>query len=406
MLNLQVSIAQDILKSFNLDGFNRFKGKTTYHFKSKLGDLNERSLIVNRVKGDVIIQGTAGDDIIIIETMNIKSLSKKKAEKLFEQSKSKVSRNLNSDLFKIEGILMKSPRVNFNYAIELPSHFNLELHTSGGNIGCDQIVGAIQCQTSGGDIELVNLSGRVDGKTSGGDILIKDSEGSFTVTTSGGEIEIARVDGLLIVKTFGGDIDANHITGQLTVTTSGGDIELSYIEGEKTVAKTFGGDIDVDNIKGYLDVITSGGDIEIYSLNGALYAATSGGDIELNHIDGNINASTQGGSVYGKYISGSINATSSGGDLNIIKTGANNDQDHSISLKALSGDIELVLPINFSSTIDAMVTGTHSSRAIESEFPITITLGENHVKGSAVIGDGNHPVTLKSAYGSIIIERD
>ena len=406
LFTIQAGLSQELLESFDLDGLNRFKGKTSYQFELESDDLGERSLTINHVKGDIVVKGTVGSEIIIVETIIIKSLSRSKAQKLFENKKAKISRNPNSDHFLIEGVAMKSSKVNFDYTIELPSHFNLELHTSGGDIKCKNIVGAIQSQTSGGDIEFIGLYGKIVGKTSGGDITIEDSQGSLSVTTSGGDIEILRSEGIISSKTSGGDIEVENVNGKLTVYTSGGDIELSHIKGNRTEATTSGGDIEAEYLTGDLMAKTSGGSIEVYQLEGKLDATTSGGDIELKNIEGKINASTNGGSVSGEYISGSIRASSSGGDIDVLIIGHKNDQEHNISLDAKSGDIKLVLPANFPSSIDARVTGERSSRAIESEFPITIILDDNQVTGSGTIGNGNHIVILRAQNGRITIERN
>jgi hypothetical protein len=64
------------------------------------------------------------------------------------------------------------------------------------------------------------------------------------------------------------------------------------------------------------------------------------------------------------------------------------------------------LPGSFPASIDAAVTGKNSSRAIASEFPISITVGDNEVTGSGTSGSGTYRVILKSNFGRIIIERD
>lgn len=403
---LQPALSQDILESFDLDGSNRFTGKTTYRFELESQDISTRSLLVNKVKGDISVQGIVGREIIIIEKMKIKSLSQRKAEKLFEKHKSKVSRPSYTDQFIIVGSDSKPSKINYSYKIEVPNHFNLVLYTSGGDVRCSNIIGEIKGQTSGGDLEFANLSGRLEGKTSGGEIILENSQGSLNVTTSGGDVEIRNSEGVIVGRTSGGDIEVEDVTGRLTVSTSGGDIELSHIRGEEIEAKTSGGDIEAENITGDLNVKTSGGEIEIYHLDGNLNGSTYGGDIELSNIVGNVEVSTTGGSVHGKYVSGSIHAKSAGGDINVIKIWDENGQDHTITLDAKSGDIELVLPYDFPSTIDARVIGEKSSRAIESEFPITVRLDEYVVTGTGTIGAGTHSIILRANHGRIVIERD
>ena len=403
---LQTIFAQKMLESFDLDGMNRFKGETTYRFEMKSGDLQERSLMIKGVKGDISLNGSAGSEIVIVETITIKSLSRKKAENIFDEKKAKVYRAPGTDNISVTGVLMKSSKVQFDYDIEIPRRFNVDLITSGGDIYCRQVEGTIIGKTSGGSIEFSWLTGKIEGKTSGGDITIEESQGSITGTTSGGDIDIAASEGIISVRTSGGDIDAADVNGKLTVKTSGGDIEISHINGNKAEATTSGGDIEAEYISADLKVRTSGGSIEVFQLDGNLDAFTSGGDIELEHIDGDISASTSGGSVEGDFLTGAITAVSNGGDIRVSKSWRGNNNSHTINLEAKSGDIELELPANFPASIDAAVTGGHSSRAIESDFPISIVIGDNQVSGTGINGSGEYQVLLRCSNGRITIERD
>ena len=104
---------------------------------------------------------------------------------------------------------------------------------------------------------------------------------NVNINTSGGDIDVDDINGKLNLITSGGDIKLNNLKGELIIETSGGDIELINISG-KLIAKTSGGDIECKNISGDIDLNTSGGDMEIYAKEGRINAATSGGDIKIS----------------------------------------------------------------------------------------------------------------------------
>lgn len=151
------------------------------------------------------------------------------------------------------------------YEIKVPSEFNLNLHTAGG------------------DIRLGNVSGYHDLQTSGGDFWIKNTNGVLKIHTSGGDVNLDNTAGTLDVSTSGGDIMAIGFEGKLNAETSGGDIKLKGSNSE-IYAHTSGGDINVDYAgtnKG-IDLSTSGGDITILlpaDFDASADLSTSGGDV-------------------------------------------------------------------------------------------------------------------------------
>src|SRR5713101_209142 len=62
-------------------------------------------------------------------------------------------------------------RENVRFEIKIPSQFDVELETSGGDIELtESLTGNFKGQTSGGDIRIADVMGRVEVKTSGGDV--------------------------------------------------------------------------------------------------------------------------------------------------------------------------------------------------------------------------------------------
>ena len=123
---------------------------------------------------------------------------------------------------------------HLRFEITVPSQYNADLHTSGGDIEIrNGLNGTVKGSTSGGDVTLGNLTGGVvDMSTSGGNMRAGDVQGDVTLRTSGGNIDLGNVKGEANVKTSGGNITAKSVGKSLHASTSGGDIEIGDVGGE------------------------------------------------------------------------------------------------------------------------------------------------------------------------------
>jgi len=174
--------------------------------------------------------------------------------------------------------------VDATFVITVPSQYNLNLSTSGGDIKIGDLQGQVRARTSGGDFDLGNIKGPVDARTSGGDMSIASVRGRLDLNTSGGDIKIGEADGPATAKTSGGSIEVRRVGGDLYAHTSGGSISI-------------------DEASGAIDASTSGGSIRArfaQQPKGDSRLATSGGGITVS-IAGNVavdvDAHTSGGNV-------------------------------------------------------------------------------------------------------------
>jgi DUF4097 and DUF4098 domain-containing protein YvlB len=243
---------------------------------------------------------------------------------------------------------------NVQFDISVPSQFNLDLSTSGG------------------DLEVKStLNGKIDGSTSGGSIKLGNvTGGPVEVSTSGGDISTGRIDGDGTLKTSGGDINVGSVNGSLNVNTSGGTIQVETVA--KTLdARTAGGDIIIGDVGGEARVSTSGGDIDVGKVSGKASLSTAGGDIELKGASGKVTARTAGGDLRLQNITGSIDGKTAGGEIEaeLIPSGKSGSK-----LSTAGGDVRLFISENSKATIEATIRldgwGSHKSRYIvKSEFP-------------------------------------
>jgi len=181
--------------------------------------------------------------------------------------------------------------------VNVPSEFNLDLATSGGDVDIeDAITGRVTAATSGGDVKIEDVSGTVDLRTSGGDISARNVKGEASLRTAGGDIEVGDVDGRLDAQTAGGDIEIGRVSKDLDARTAGGDIVAQDVGGDVS-ASTAGGDVQIGRAEGRATLKTAGGDIELKAAKGDITAKTAGGDLDLAGIVGSIDGATAGGDV-------------------------------------------------------------------------------------------------------------
>ena len=223
------------------------------------------------------------------------------------------------------------------FDVTIPSSFNVEFGTSGGDIRID------------GD-----LSGYVSGRTSGGDIEVGDIGGDADLKTSGGDITTGFLQGRAEIKTSGGDIQIAQAAESLDVGTSGGDLELGDIGGALS-ARTSGGSIEVRNVGADAEMTTAGGDIKARIVSGSAKMKTAGGDLELESAFGHIEAVTAGGSIRLDEVTGSVEARTAGGDIEVTLIP---DGEGQSSLKSAGGDLILNLPASARVTIEALIRET------------------------------------------------
>lgn len=174
--------------------------------------------------------------------------------------------------------------------MNVPYRQNLDLRTSGGDIGIDRLQGEFTARTSGGDIEAGSVDGPVNVRTSGGSIRLESSSGDVDAETSGGAIRLNQVAGEVFAKTSGGRIRIGDAGASVEARTSGGSIDIASAGGA-VQARTSGGSVEVGfagQPDGYSELRTSGGSVTAYlrdDLQANLSASTSGGRVTSDFPD-------------------------------------------------------------------------------------------------------------------------
>lgn len=161
-----------------------------------------------------------------------------------------------------------SPKVTFR--VTLPKKYNLEVHTSGGSIDIEDLIGNVDAHTSGGSIEVGSIAGNVKLKTSGGSITTEAIHGELDAHTSGGSIRVTMAQQLTQdaeLTTSGGSITAylvDDIKIDIDASTSGGRVRSDFEVDGRVKKQSVRGEINGGGPR--LELHTSGGSISIKSL--------------------------------------------------------------------------------------------------------------------------------------------
>jgi hypothetical protein len=247
--------------------------------------------------GDIRVEPGAGDTVKVVARQKIRANTDAEADDLLKDLTLTIEQQGN-DVVAIAKYPDKpfgwlrgsSPPVQVDFIVTVPSHFNTDLHTSGGDITVGNLTGKMLARTSGGDVKYGQIDGTVDANTSGGDVQLASCSGATKLRTSGGDVTAERIVGPADLGTSGGDIVAKHVENTLQAHTSGGDIEAGIagaLKGDCSLG-TSGGDVTVTidkSVACQLDASTSGGGVQAAGLTITL----EGGGIGKSRLVGKVN---------------------------------------------------------------------------------------------------------------------
>jgi hypothetical protein len=220
--------------------------------------------------GDIqIVSGGSGVAVEIVR--NAHTSSQAKANELFKQYDIHLSQSGSNVEVKANWLhewkfFSFGDPIDVQYNVRVPSHYNVDLKTSGGDISVSSVTGSVDAHTSGGNVKLAMINGAANVHTSGGDIDVIGTNGTANVRTSGGSITIRHAGGEVKAHTSGGSIRVEEALGAIDASTSGGSINANFTvqpRGDSRLS-TSGGNVTVSlpaNVAVDLDAHTSGGDV-------------------------------------------------------------------------------------------------------------------------------------------------
>jgi DUF4097 and DUF4098 domain-containing protein YvlB len=258
------------------------------------------NLVMKVDRGSIQITTSDSDKVEVTVLRELKNTSPSKAKEVFAQHKIEMTSSDNEVKIDAENPQQSrswgsSPfnHLHVEYTVAIPSKFNLDLKTAGGNIVVADLEGKVDLHTSGGDLKLAAIKGPVKAHTSGGNITLSKTQGDANLHTSGGDLRLGDIEGDLVAETSGGNITLDKIKGSVKAGTSGGDVRVKEAYGPIN-ARTSGGNVSAqlnEQPKAACSLKTSGGNVDVKladQLALDLNAHTSGGSIHSD-FPGNLN---------------------------------------------------------------------------------------------------------------------
>lgn len=373
---ISITVAQDQKKSFTVN-----KGDLL-DISTRMGNITIDTWDKNEVK--IIVKNVIDSEIDLLTMV---------------QSGNKVEVKFKGD---------DSNRIEFE--ISIPSKFNLELSTGGGNITLNNdLDGEIDASTAGGNISVKNIIGKTDISTAGGNITVGNINNEADISTAGGNIKVGDINSDADISTAGGDMKIGNINGEADVSTAGGNIKIGFIKGGADVSSA-GGNIFVENIGGNADISTGGGNVKVGNVTGSAELNTGGGNISLEAATGEVEVNTGAGNISLENIKGSIEANTGAGNIlaKLIPDGKNVSE-----LNTGVGNITLYVPASAKVTIVAtahvlMWDDESELQNVKSEFTPT-TVNRNRSKKQIEVifelNGGGSKIELNVALGEIEVKK-
>jgi DUF4097 and DUF4098 domain-containing protein YvlB len=178
------------------------------------------------------------------------------------------------------------------------------------------------------------------------------------------------------------------------------------------------GSVQAESIDGNVNVHTGDGAVKAYSLNGTIDLHTSDGSITVDSLKGDIRLRTGDGSIEARNLDGKVEADSGDGHIRIagrfdalnVKTGdgsvntrvqPGSKMASSWTIRTGDGSVDLVLPADFQTNIDASTGDGHISLGI----PVTVegTFSNSQIRGK--MNGGGQPLTIHTGDGSIRLSK-
>jgi hypothetical protein len=269
-------------------------------------------LTVETQGGNVRVETADQSSVKVVATQTIKANSETEANEMLEKLTLTIEQQGSgvSAISKYErkpsGFNWGSwPPVQVSFVITVPTHYNVNLKTSGGDIVVGDLMGKVHARTSGGNVKLGKISADVDAGTSGGDVRLIEGLATVKLSTSGGNVTVDRAIGATDLDTSGGDISIGSVENTVHASTSGGNVTAG-------IAGAFKGDCVLD---------TSGGNVRAKVSKDAAFnldASTSGGGVNADGLTITIDKGGAGRSKLAGKVNGGgplLKLRSSGGDI-------------------------------------------------------------------------------------------
>jgi DUF4097 and DUF4098 domain-containing protein YvlB len=282
-------------------------------------------LAIDLGRGDITVQGRAGNDLVVRAQKKIWGMSEASANQAMQQAQVNVENF--GGLYRIRPLFGAGwrGRASVDLTLEAPSSASVAASTNHGDIHIANVGGSTQAHTGDGDVKVSGVGADVNVNLNRGDARIAGARGNVRITGHGGDVSIADVSGSASVEgPFDGSIHARNVaqgvscalpwsvisTGRLdgTLDTDLGDLSISGANGPTRIVM-HNTDIDMKHVSGHLDIADTHGDINVE------LTAPLRDDVNITNNAGDVNVTLPADAGF------QVQAVSRGGDVQSDFTG-------------------------------------------------------------------------------------
>ena len=322
-----------------------------------------KPLQITNVRGDISVQGWSFDKLRIKVRKKVLTASPMKATQLLSaidyrysalESNLEISTQYGKNLSIEERIKEKAgPKVRLEILVYAPSQLKLQLW------GVD------------------------------GDLNLKNWAGSAEIRARAGLVHVENFKGNLVTLTcVSCSAQFQQVRGSIRSSTGQGKVELSQVQGGKVYVETLGGAIQLSEVKGEQLYTSKQGSIQGRVIQGNVEFHAENSTIAFDEFEGHLSGYLDKGSIYAQ-----------------VKKWKAIEQS---VIETLAADVSLVLPREFSSTLDVWSKQGNT----EIQFPVVLS-SESEAVGPSPTGRilgrvraGGPLLRVFSETGSIKLHRE
>jgi DUF4097 and DUF4098 domain-containing protein YvlB len=236
-------------------------------------------LAVEVPRGDISVQGIAGDQLLVSAQKKAWGMSEGSADRAMQRT------NLKADNFgglyrvRLASGFAGSHRTSADLNVQAPASANVAASTTHGDIHVAGVSGSTQAHSGDGDIEVRNAGADVNVNLVRGDALISGAAGSVRITGHGDDVNISDVRGNASVDgPFSGSIRINNVAQTVQCALPWSKITVEQLNG---TFETDLGDLSISGASGPLKILTHNTDINVKDVTGRIDIADAHGDIKV-----------------------------------------------------------------------------------------------------------------------------
>lgn len=204
----------------------------------------------------------------------------------------------------------------------------------------------LKFQTATGAVSLTDIEGKVKGHVESGAITLTRGNGKVELITEKGNVNVTEAESSGFVMTRSGDVVLQDVNGNIKAIASNGKVLVKTTSGFFTKRKARAIVLDYDQADMEIADTPEGGEFKTRKGNISVLNALKSISIKTNEGDLNVSSLTSG-----------IRASTGKGKVT-LQIANNNNADEPIIIEAQEGDVELLVPKNFSANFNISLTQT------------------------------------------------